>query len=146
MYRYEVVGSGSQRLVLGVFSIAPAYGAVGPGQTQTINVDCVAERAGKHEEVRVMGEFCSMPFHPSIYLSVLCGTCICTCMQFLSIEVSDANRKDMPMEYKICCEVLVPGINTTDLPLVFEEHRVCKELGVLGQHQFHEVSLSGSLS
>ncbi len=47
----------------------------------------------------------------------------------------------MPMKYRICAEVLIPGINTTDLPSIFEEHRVCKELGVLGQHQFHEVSV-----
>ncbi len=54
--------------------------------------------------------------------------------------MSDANRKTMPMKYKVCAEVLVPGINTADLSAIFEEHRVCKELGVLGQHQFHEVT------
>ena len=45
------------------------------------------------------------------------------------------------MKYRVCAEVLIPGINTTDLASIFEEHRVCKELGVLGQHQFHEVSI-----
>lgn len=41
--------------------------------------------------------------------------------------------------YKICGEVLVPGINTTDMAAIFEEHRICRQLGALGQHQFHEV-------
>ena len=49
--RYEVMGVTSQRLVLGLFSIAPATGVVAPGQSQSITVDCIAERQGKHEEV-----------------------------------------------------------------------------------------------
>lgn len=48
----------------------------------------------------------------------------------------------MPIKYKVCAEVLIPGINTSDLTAIFEEHRICKELGVLGQHQFHEVLLN----
>ena len=47
------MGVTSQRLVLGLFSIAPATGVVAPGQSQSITVDCihVAERPGKYEEV-----------------------------------------------------------------------------------------------
>ena len=45
------MGVTSQRLVLGLFSIAPATGVVAPGQSQSITVDCIAERQGKHEEV-----------------------------------------------------------------------------------------------
>lgn len=49
----------------------------------------------------------------------------------------------MPVQYRITAEVLLPGINTTDLASVFEEHRICKQLGVLGQHQFHEKGCVG---
>lgn len=45
------MGGSSQRLVMGVFSISPAYGIIGPGLSQSINIECVAERSGKHEEV-----------------------------------------------------------------------------------------------
>lgn len=45
------MGGSSQRLVMGVFSISPAYGIIGPGMSQSINIECVAERSGKHEEV-----------------------------------------------------------------------------------------------
>ncbi len=46
-----MLGGSSQRLVMGVFSIAPAYGVIGAGLSQTINVECLAEKGGKHEEV-----------------------------------------------------------------------------------------------
>ena len=52
--RYEVLGGNSQRLVMGVFSIAPAFGVIGPGLSQTISVECIAEKGGKHEEVQYM--------------------------------------------------------------------------------------------
>ena len=51
LYRYEVLGGGSQRLVAGMFSLAPATGVIAPGQCQVITIDCIAERQGKHEEV-----------------------------------------------------------------------------------------------
>lgn len=53
-FRYEVLGGGSQRLVLGLFSVSPATGVVTPGQSQTITVDCMAEKQNKHEEVLSM--------------------------------------------------------------------------------------------
>ncbi len=76
--------------------------------------------------------------------------CVCACMcvcvslhtklQELLVEISDRSRKDPPVVYRIIGEVLVPGINTSDMASVFEEHRVCRQLGVLGQYRFHEVS------
>lgn len=60
-------------------------------------------------------------------------------VQELSVEISDRRREDPMVTYKICGEVLVPGINTTDMAAIFEEHRICRQLGALGQHQFHEV-------
>lgn len=47
----------------------------------------------------------------------------------------------MPMLYKLCGEVMIPSINNNDIGAIFEEHRICKELGILGVHQFHEVSM-----
>lgn len=35
-----------------MFTVIPAMGIISAGQSQTINVDCVADKAGKHEEVR----------------------------------------------------------------------------------------------
>ena len=55
-----MLGGSNQRLIMGVFSLAPSYGVVGPGQSQTINVECVAERAGKHEEVFIPLPFCNI--------------------------------------------------------------------------------------
>ena len=41
----------AQRLVIGMFTLHPAGGQVVVGQSQTINIDCVAESLGKIEEV-----------------------------------------------------------------------------------------------
>lgn len=98
--------SGTPKLVLGMFSINPAFGSIPVGQSSTIMVDCVADKAGKCEEL-------------------------------LSIEISDRHKNSTPLKYRICGEVMVPGISTTNLSSIFEEHRVCRELGVLGQHLFH---------
>ena len=90
-----------------MYVIYPAFGSILPGQTQTITVDCIADRRGlNHED--------------------------------LSIEISDLQRDTLPLIYRICAEVLVPGIEMTDVASIFEEHRVCKEIGALGQHLFHE--------
>lgn len=61
-------------------------------------------------------------------------------LQELLVEISDRHKEAPAVTYKICGEVLMPGINTTDIAAIFEEHRVCRQLGALGQHQFHEVS------
>ena len=61
----------------------------------------------------------------------------------LSIEISDRHKDSKPIPYKIGCEVLNPGINTMDVASIFEEHRICRELGVLGQYQFHEDNCVG---
>ena len=60
-------------------------------------------------------------------------------LQELLVEISDRHKEAPAVTYKICGEVLVPGINTIDIAAIFEEHRVCQQLGALGQHQFHEV-------
>ena len=65
--------------------------------------------------------------------------CLCLSLQLLSIEISDGNKRDMPIFYKVCAEVLIPALNSTDVMSIFEEHRICRQLGVLGPHEFHEV-------
>ena len=98
---------GSQRLVLGMFTINTAMGSIAAGQSQIITVDCIADdKPGSREEI-------------------------------LSIEISDRQKDSAPLSYKISGEVLQPEINTADVASIFEEHRVCRRLGVLGQHQFH---------
>ena len=49
----------------------------------------------------------------------------------------------MPVKYKVSAEVLLPSISTTDLASIFEEYRICKQLGVLGRYQFHEEECVG---
>lgn len=98
--------SGTQKLVLGMFSINPAFGTILPGQNQLIMVDCIADKPGR-------------------------------CEEFLSIEISERPKHSGPIKYKICGEVMIPGINSTDFCAIFEEHRVCHQLGALGQHLFH---------
>ena len=46
------------------------------------------------------------------------------------------------MQYKIYGEVLLPGINYTDIVSIFEEHRICKKLGLISQNHFKEVVLT----
>lgn len=59
------------------------------------------------------------------------------CEESLSIEISDRPKNSPSIKYKICGDVMIPGIDITDFCSIFEEHRVCRELGVLGQHLFH---------
>ena len=105
-FRTEVL-NGSQKLILGMYAIYPAFGAISPGQTQTITVDCIADKAGVTQES-------------------------------LAVEISDLPRETPPMNYQITGEVLVPGIEASNVGLIFEEHRICKKLGALGQHMFRE--------
>ena len=44
-------GASQSRLVLGMFSVYPAFGYILPGAQQTITVDCIAETPGRSEEV-----------------------------------------------------------------------------------------------
>ena len=48
--RTEALG-GTQRLVLGMFTVNPAMGSILAGQSQTIIVDCNADKPGIHSEV-----------------------------------------------------------------------------------------------
>lgn len=110
--RTEVIG-GSQRLVLGMFTVNSAMGTISAGQSQLITVDCIADdKPGYREEI-------------------------------LTIEVSDRPKDSPALNYKICGEVLQPEINTVDVASIFEEHRIVRRLGVLGQHQFHEEDCVG---
>ena len=47
--------------MLGLFTISPATGIILPGQSQVVNVDCTADRAGKHDEVLTFFVYTSHP-------------------------------------------------------------------------------------
>ena len=47
----QEAGTGQSRLVLGMFTIFPAFGIIPPNSQQTITVDCVAESQGRADEV-----------------------------------------------------------------------------------------------
>ena len=51
--RTEVI-PGTQKLVLGMFTIQPATGSIPAGQSTTINVDCAADKPGKQEVALVI--------------------------------------------------------------------------------------------
>lgn len=104
--------SGTQRLVLGMFTVIPAMGTIQPDSSQTISFECIADKPGKHDEI-------------------------------LLIEISDRQKNSPPIPYKISGEVLVPAIDTDDVASIFEEHRIVRHLGVLGQHQFHNEECIG---
>ncbi|XP_064641495.1 hydrocephalus-inducing protein-like isoform X2 [Lineus longissimus] len=94
-------GGGPARLVLGMFTIYPAFGQVLPNNHQTINVECVAESAGKCEEEIA-----------------------------IDITDRDPKDHKEGIPYKLIAEACVPTINITDLGSIFEEHRVCKNLSI----------------
>lgn len=50
----QEAGTGQSRLVLGMFTIFPAFGIIPPNSQQTITVDCVAESQGRADEVSTL--------------------------------------------------------------------------------------------
>ena len=123
-------------MVLGLFTVNSAMGVISPGQSVVITVECVADKPGKHEEVRKGGGGGGGGGGETPKGTFI--VCI-NCPQDLCVEISDQHKNDPQITYKIRGEVLVPAINTSDISSVFEEHRICKQLGILGQHKFHEV-------
>ena len=63
----------------------------------------------------------------------------------MAIDISGQSmmkgRSPLHIQYKIYGEVLLPSINYTDIVSIFEEHRICKKLGLISQHHFKEVVL-----
>ena len=53
----QEAGTGQSRLVLGMFTIFPAFGIIPPNSQQTITVDCVAEAQGRADEVSHLHQF-----------------------------------------------------------------------------------------
>ena len=49
--RPEQTGGVQQRLVLGMFTLYPAYGSVAAGGQQVVTIDCLAEAQGMCDEV-----------------------------------------------------------------------------------------------
>ncbi|XP_074644164.1 hydrocephalus-inducing protein homolog [Tubulanus polymorphus] len=101
--RQETIGGGGgqARLVLGMFTIFPAFGSIQPNQSQTITVDCVAETPGKCEEEIV-----------------------------IDISDRDPKDHKDGIPYKLFAEACLPSINIGDVGSIFEEHRVCKNLSI----------------
>lgn len=55
--------------------------------------------------------------------------------EVIAIDIADRPKDDEPIVYKISGEVVVPNINLSGIPSIFEEHRICKQLSVLGPQQ-----------
>ncbi|XP_039618305.1 hydrocephalus-inducing protein-like [Polypterus senegalus] len=95
------MGSALARLTVGEFTISPGYGIIPIGAQQAITVDCVVEQVGKRQET-------------------------------LSIDISDRDPEDHPagIPYHLVVEGCVPGITVNDIPSIFEEHRICKNVNL----------------
>ncbi|XP_077975805.1 hydrocephalus-inducing protein homolog isoform X2 [Styela clava] len=93
------MGANQTRLIVGSFTVYPGFGTILPGGTQTVTVDCVAENLGKSEE-------------------------------FLALDISDRDPADQGsgIPYRLLAEGNLPSINTRDITMIFEEHRICKSL------------------
>ncbi|XP_025115052.1 hydrocephalus-inducing protein-like isoform X4 [Pomacea canaliculata] len=90
---------GQSRLMLGMFTIFPAFGMITPNNQQVITVDCVAEtQAHAEEELSIDITDRNPKAYPSGIL------------------------------YKLIAEACIPSINTDDIGSIFEEHRICKSL------------------
>lgn len=78
---YRAEGPGQTKLVIGPFTLYPAFGSVQPGNQQTITVDCLAESTGVCIEVNidVLAVSLTTDHHGPVYIS--------TCLQS-----SDVNR------------------------------------------------------
>ena len=55
--------------------------------------------------------------------------------QLLSVDISDRPKHEDLITYKLSGEVLVPCISISDVASIFEEHRICKHLGILSPQQ-----------
>lgn len=103
---------GPQRLLLNLFTVYPAVGTIGPGNTQNITVDCIAETLGKVEEL------------------------VC-----IDISDRDPKDQPEGIGYKLMAECCLPGINITDMASVFEEHRVVRHVGIFGRQHVPDGSV-----
>ncbi|KAK7505819.1 hypothetical protein BaRGS_00003090 [Batillaria attramentaria] len=93
--------AGQSRLVLGMFTIFPAFGIIPPNSQQMITVDCVAESQGRAEEE-----------------------------VSIDITERDPKTYPHGIPYKLIAEACIPSINIEDVGSIFEEHRICKNLSV----------------
>ncbi|KTG35348.1 hypothetical protein cypCar_00023228 [Cyprinus carpio] len=96
-------------LTCGIFSLSPCFGVLVPGAQQVVTVDCKAEHVGSWEEC-------------------------------LAIDITDRDPSDNPdgIPYKLIAEVCIPGIASTDIASIFEEHRVCKNSSMLQCEQYQD--------
>ncbi|XP_051727085.1 hydrocephalus-inducing protein homolog [Ctenopharyngodon idella] len=96
-------------LTCGVFSLSPCFGILAPGAQQVVTVDCKAEHEGSWEEC-------------------------------LAIDITDRDPSDNPdgIPYKLVTEVCMPGIASTDIASIFEEHRICKNSSMLQCEQYRD--------
>ena len=78
---------GIQKLTLGMFTVYSATGTVGANQSQQINVECMADRQGKHTEVHT---YIHTYIHKYVYVArlhtqlhsyihVCVRVCVCVC-------------------------------------------------------------------
>ncbi|KAI1889973.1 hypothetical protein AGOR_G00168420 [Albula goreensis] len=107
----EVGVSAQTRFTMGVFTVYPGFGVLGPGAQQVVTVDCVADQTGKWEEFIV-----------------------------LDIPDRDPSDHPDGIPYQLVAEVCVPEIMYKDFATIFEEHRICKNGSFLHCEQYMQAT------
>ncbi|KAJ8247379.1 hypothetical protein GJAV_G00245710 [Gymnothorax javanicus] len=105
----EMGASAQTRIAMGVFTVAPGFGALAPGAQQVVTVDCVADQMGKWEE----------------------------CLVLDIADRNPADHPD-GIPYQLAAEVCVPEIMSKDFSSIFEEHRICKSSQLLQCEEYRE--------
>ncbi|XP_035275425.1 hydrocephalus-inducing protein homolog [Anguilla anguilla] len=107
----EMGASAQARVTMGVFTVSPGFGALGPGAQQVVTVDCVADQTGRWEEFLV-----------------------------LDVADRDPADHPDGAPYRLVAEVCVPEILCKDFSSIFEEHRICESSRLLHCEQYREAA------
>ncbi|XP_030621187.1 hydrocephalus-inducing protein homolog [Chanos chanos] len=104
----SMLNMGTQtRVSMGVFTLSPCSGVLGPRSSQVVTVECLANQAGRWLE---------------------CLT--------VDVTDRDPSDHPDGIPYRLIADVCVPGIACEDIASIFEEHRLCKNSNMLHCEQY----------
>ncbi|XP_069073573.1 hydrocephalus-inducing protein homolog [Pleurodeles waltl] len=106
----EVAVSGQARFSLGIFTIFPGFGAISPGGSQIITIECLPDQPGKSEELLA-----------------------------IDISDRDPTDHPNGIPYKLLADGCVPAFAIDDIASIFEEHRICHNMHLFQGVQPSEV-------
>ncbi|XP_078527074.1 hydrocephalus-inducing protein homolog isoform X2 [Lissotriton helveticus] len=106
----EMSVTGQARFSLGIFTVFPGFGAILPGGSQNITVECVPDQPGKSEELLA-----------------------------IDISDRDPNDYPNGIPYKLLADGCIPAFVTNEIASIFEEHRICHNMHLFHCVQTSEV-------